>query len=516
MHRLYLSKTNYYRLNILEGSSIDNPDQRITSDVSSLVEQYSGILTDLVVTPFTVTYYTYDAYSRAGWIGPSGMYALFLVSTVVNKLLMKPLVKITVEREKKEGDFRFKHLQIRCNAESLAFHGSAAFEQSKVNNKLSEVCGAQQSLYYRNYVIDLSVNTFAYIGAIASYLVISVPIFSGAYDNLDGPELSQKISENSFVCIYLIFQLTVLVQLTGTVASIAGSTHRVCELIEELIGYQNSDKQSLETDNTKQQDEVGGGDAAPIISVVVESPTKEYIRDLSADTLVEFRGFGLCPPATATLQPSTLIHDLNMDIKRGRNLMVMGPSSSGKSSLLRTIRGLWAPTRGTIITNRNLNYGFFYLPQKPFFTNGSLRDQLSYPLLVVRELIDEAQDTDIINLLDLTGLTGLVDRCGDLDTEPTWSWYDILSPGEQQRLAFARLLYHKPILAVLDEATSAVSLDVEKRLYESCLERKITLLSVGHRNSLKQFHQQVLYLSGENGGWELQDLPSPDQTSSQD
>jgi len=109
---------------------------------------------------------------------------LFLVSTVVNKLLMKPLVKITVEREKKEGDFRFKHLQIRCNAESLAFHGSAAFEQSKVNNKLSEVCGAQQSLYYRNYVIDLSVNTFAYIGAIASYLVISVPIFSGAYDNL--------------------------------------------------------------------------------------------------------------------------------------------------------------------------------------------------------------------------------------------------------------------------------------------------------------------------------------------
>jgi len=205
-----------------------------------------------------------------------------------------------------------------------------------------------------------------------------------------------------------------------------------------------------------------------------------------------------------------------MDIKRGRNLMVMGPSSSGKSSLLRTIRGLWAPTRGTIITNRNLNYGFFYLPQKPFFTNGSLRDQLSYPLLVVRELIDEAQDTDIINLLDLTGLTGLVDRCGDLDTEPTWSWYDILSPGEQQRLAFARLLYHKPILAVLDEATSAVSLDVEKRLYESCLERKITLLSVGHRNSLKQFHQQVLYLSGENGGWELQDLPSPDQTSSQD
>nr|QTW43714.1 ABCD4 [Eurytemora affinis] len=543
LHHLYLSNSNYYRLNVLDGS-IDNPDQRISSDVSSLVESYSSIISSLVVTPFTIAYYTWDAYTRAGWIGPTGMYILFVVSTIVNKFLMKPVVQITVERERREGDFRFKHVQVRCNAESLAFHGSASSELTKVNNKLSEVCGVQQKLFNRNFIIDISVNMFAYIGAIASYLVISVPIFAGVYDSLSGAEISQMISENAFVCIYLVSQLTKLVSITGTVASMAGSTHRVCELVERLVKFgkeadlspsscttppPSSSHQSFDPQSTSSShppysepsaietvsiidttEEIGDTQQISTLKETLETPiiNNALERREMNDVLLEFLWFSLFSPRTASSEPELLIRNLNLKLIKGRNLLIMGPSSSGKSSLLRAVRGLWKPAQGEVIINRELEHRFFFLPQKPFFTNGTLREQINYPLLVVPSLVDRLQDKNILNLLQITGLTGLLDRCGGLDTEPNWAWYDVLSPGEQQRLAFTRLLYHDPVLAVLDEATSAISQDVESRLYECCLERKITLLSVGHRESLKKFHHQVVNLSGENGEWKMEDIVS--------
>ena len=102
-----------------------------------------------------------------------------LISTVINKMLMAPVVNLAVNHEQKEGDFRFKHMELRSHAESLALSGSADTELEKVNSKLMDMCKVQQMLYNRNLPIDLSVNLFSYLGAIASYLVISVPIFSG-------------------------------------------------------------------------------------------------------------------------------------------------------------------------------------------------------------------------------------------------------------------------------------------------------------------------------------------------
>jgi len=497
LHKLYMSGTNYYRLNVLD-ATVDNPDQRMTSDVSSLIESYSNIISHLVVTPFTIGYYTYDAYTRAGWIGPTGMYAIFIVSTLVNKLLMRPVVKITVEREKREGDFRFKHIQVRSNAESLAFHGSAEVELHKLNSKLSQLCGVQQRLYYRNFVIDISINLFAYLGGIASYLVIAGPIFAGQYDNLSGSELSQKISENAFVCIYLVSQLSTLVGLTGTVASIAGSTHRVCELIEELILYEQRN-----LIDPKFESSTGDFREAKVDA--------DFIRD--KNVLIECCNLDLFPPNNQISVPKSLIRNLDLKIVKGSNLLLMGPSSSGKTSFLRTLRGLWKPAAGTLHLNRYLSHQYFFLPQKPFFTSGSLREQINYPLIVVPELVTPIEEQRICHLFELTNLTGLVERCAGLDVEPTWNWYDVLSPGEQQRLAFVRLLFHKPVLAVLDEGTSAVSEDVEEKLYSECIKEGICLLSVGHRKSLKQFHHQVLHLTGVEGGWYLEQLATNVQPS---
>merc|ERR1719309_188953 len=196
---------------------------------------------------------------------------------------------------------------------------------------------------------------------------------------------------------------------------------------------------------------------------VVQSET---MRD--SEVLVECSNLNLSPPNNETVISRNLVQNLNFKIERGSNWLLMGPSSSGKTSLLRTLRGLWRPTSGSLHINRYLSHQFFFLPQKPFFTTGTLREQIYYPLIVVPNLVQPAENELLVHLFELTNLSGLVERCDGLDVEPSWNWYDILSPGEQQRLAFVRLLFHKPVLAVLDEATSAVSEDVEAKLYEEC------------------------------------------------
>jgi len=183
----------------------------------------------------------------------------------------------------------------------------------------------------------------------------------------------------------------------------------------------------------------------------------------------------------------------------------MGPSGCGKSSLLRVLGGLWDHT-GHIW--RNSQYKISYLPQTPFFTNGSLREQLVYPATA-----QEDSDNEVLKLVEMCDLSSIVDRCGGLGGHEVNNWYTELSPGEQQRVAWVRLLYHNPSMAFLDEATSAVSEDLECTMYMLARERNITLVSVGHRGSLRQFHQKILIM-GTGGRWKMQEVDSFDSMQS--
>jgi len=210
LHRLYFKGIRYYEVNVLGKGSLDNPDQRLAADISTFCSSYGAILVDAALAPFTLCYYSYSAYSRAGWLGPTAAILFFFLSTVVNKTLMSPIVALKVEEERREGDFRFKHVAVRTQAESLAFHGSATVEAEKVDNKLDRLCDMQQKVFNRKLTLDLATNTFDYMGSVLSYLVIAVPIFAGTYDHMDSSELSRIISENAFVCMYLIYQVNKL------------------------------------------------------------------------------------------------------------------------------------------------------------------------------------------------------------------------------------------------------------------------------------------------------------------
>jgi len=197
----------------------------------------------------------------------------------------------------------------------------------------------------------------------------------------------------------------------------------------------------------------------------------------------------LVPPRT----DRTLIRDLSLSVERGQRLLVVGPSGCGKTSFLRLVSGLWPPASGRV--QRPAEGDLLFIPQKPYMLLGSLREQLAYPLDPER-----FTDEQLRHVLEQVRLNELVSRYPDLSIKQDWP--RLLSLGEQQRLAFARLLLNSPRFVVLDEATSALDVSTERHLYTLLAEREMACVSVGHRPTLTAFHDTVLELDG-SGAWRL-------------
>jgi putative ATP-binding cassette transporter len=189
----------------------------------------------------------------------------------------------------------------------------------------------------------------------------------------------------------------------------------------------------------------------------------------------------------------TLFQNLSFELESSQSLLVVGASGRGKSSLLRAIAGLWRNGSGTI-ESPNFQEVLF-LPQTPYMLLGSLREQLVYP-----NRRPDITDQEIQAALTNVNLADLIDRMAGLDNEKDWA--TVLSIGEQQRLAFARILLSRPKYVILDEATSALDVTNERRLYEMLQGLEITYISVGHRPSLVDYHQRVLDMGAANG-WQL-------------
>ncbi|XP_069714598.1 lysosomal cobalamin transporter ABCD4 isoform X4 [Phaenicophaeus curvirostris] len=465
LHKCYFQGQVYYNLHVLR-EDIDNPDQRISQDVERFCKQLSSMASKVIISPFTLAYYTYQCFHSTGWLGPVSIFGYFVIGTIVNKVLMSPIVSKLVQQEKLEGDFR-----------------AGQVEHTRTNRRLQNLLQTQRELIGKELWLYIGINTFDYLGSILSYVVIAIPIFSGVYGDLSPTELSALVSKNAFVSIYLIACFSQLIDLSSTLTDVAGYTHRIGELQETLLslgrkknaGYLEA-KACWDLDGSHSGEDTAQRDTAFLLEQVT-----------------------LSVPSSGKL----LIKDLSLKISQGNSIMIVGNTGTGKTSLLRVLGGLWESTRGSVKMLTCFGpRGVVFLPQRPFFTDGSLREQVIYPLKEIYPVSGSSDDERIVRFLELAGLTDLLARAGGLDEQVDWNWYDILSPGEMQRLSFARLFYLQPKYAVLDEATSALTEEVEHELYRMCLQLGMTLISVGHRASLEKFHSWILKLHGE-GRWDF-------------
>uniref|UniRef100_A0A5F9DAF9 ATP binding cassette subfamily D member 4 n=1 Tax=Oryctolagus cuniculus TaxID=9986 RepID=A0A5F9DAF9_RABIT len=407
LHRLYFRGRVYYTLNVLR-DDIDNPDQRISQDVERFCRQLSSMASQLIISPFTLVYYTYQCFQSTGWLGPVSIFGYFMLGTMVNKTLMGPIVTKLVQQEKLEGDFRAGHV-----------------EHMRTDRRLQRLLQTQRGLMSKELWLYIGINTFDYLGSILSYIVIAIPIFSGVYGDLSPTELSALVSKNAFVCIYLISCFTRLIDLSTTLSDVAGYTHRIGELQEALLDM-----------SLKSQDCEILGESQWDLDKAPGWPAAE-----PADVAFVLERVSVSAPSS----DKPLIKDLSLKICEGQSLLITGNTGTGKTSLLRVLGGLWASSRGSVQMLAEFGpHGVLFLPQKPFFTDGTLREQVIYPLKEIYPDSGSTDDERILRFLDLAGLSSLVTRTDGLDQQVDWNWYDVLSPGEMQRLSFARLFYLQP------------------------------------------------------------------------
>ncbi|MFH7029224.1 MAG: ABC transporter ATP-binding protein/permease [Heteroscytonema crispum UTEX LB 1556] len=449
----YLENRGFYYLN--SNKEVDNPDQRISEDIKGFTQDALSFFLSLINAVLQII-----AFSGVLWKIYQPLVLLIIVYVSVGTLLVigifgKPLVRLSFEQLKKEANFRFSLLRIRENSESIAFYRGEARESRYAKNLFNEIFENVNSLILRQFNLDLITNPYQMFTYLLPAVILAPRVLAG---DIEVGKVSESIGAFMNVFLALNFIVNRFNSLTGFVAG-----------IERLYTF----KQYLEQRN-KAKNRIGVD--VPTINTIEDS--RLVIKQLTLQTPNYSR---------------TLVSNLSLELPLGQGLLVMGTSGCGKSSLLRAIAGLWNSGTGTII-RPNLSEMLF-LPQRPYMILGTLRNQLIYPTSET-----QLDDEQLHRILEQVGLPNLVERCGGLDIQQDWS--DVLSLGEQQRVAFARLFIARPRYVILDEATSALDIKNEENLYQHLVETGTTYISVGHRPTLVKYHDLLLDLL-ENGKWKL-------------
>ena len=441
----YFERRNYYRVG--NNINVDNPDERMHQDIDATVSMTLSLaltVLDSIITLGSFATVLWAISHSLTWI----VIGYSLVGSLIIVLFGRRLVLLNFMQLKLEADYRFALIHVRNHTESIAFYRGEERELNTVRGRFAGVVENAHKLINWTRNVGLFQTGFDYFTTIIPYLVIAPLVFAGAAKIGAFQQASMAFS-------MILGALAVFVSNFQSLAQYAANINRLGTFAESL--------DEPDPRPTPEQ---------PRITTVVEP------RIATVDMT-------LMTPNYAR----TLIEHLTTEVPAGSGLLVAGRSGTGKSSLLRGFSGLWNSGSGTIV---HPDHGLMmFLPQAPYMILGSLRDQLLFPNAA-------ATDEQLLALLKLVNLPELADRVGGLDAVHDWDMK--LSPGERQRVAFARLLLAKPKFAFLDEATSSLDEANEDYLYSLLQKTGTTFVSVGHRPSLRKYHANVLELLGE-GKW---------------
>ncbi|ACB52282.1 ATP-binding protein of ABC transporter [Crocosphaera subtropica ATCC 51142] len=451
----YFNNRAYYELDSNAiNTEVDNPDQRITQDIKSFTTVTLDFLLDIldsILTLFSFSAILYTISKELTW----GLLIYAIFGTAVALIVGSRLVSINYNQLRLEANFRYSMVRVRDNAESIAFYRGESLERGQVIDRLMSAIRNFDLLIIWQSIITLFQLGYNYFTRLIPYIIIAPLYLQGELD-------FGAIAQASVAFSQVLSALSLITNQIQGITEFAASINRLGEFYE-----------SLDPKEFKKEKE----------------QTSFIYTHKSPDVALE--NVTLHPPNSER----TLIENVSLNVSNHNNLLIMGASGTGKSSLLRAIAGLWNSGDGIIY--RPDAEAILFLPQKPYMILGTLREQLLYPN-TEKYMTDEK----LKKILEMVNLPNLADR---FDFEAQENWENVLSLGEQQRVAFARILITQPRYAILDEATSALDVKNEERLYQELSHMGTTYISVGHRPTLRQYHQQLLEIF-DGGHWELTEL----------
>ncbi len=452
----WLENGAYYRLQ-LAGNATDNPDQRIQEDIGGFVTQTLTLGLGLLDSAVTLVSFTAILWGLSGTLEIFGIsipgYMLWaailyaILGTWLANRIGRPLIALNYQQQQYEADLRFSLVRLRENAESIALYGGEKPEHAAVSARLGNVVSNWWGIMQRQKLLTFFSSGYSQAAIIFPYVVAAPRYFAGAFQLGELMQTASAFDQVQTSLSWFVSSYTELADWKATVNRLSGFERA-------LAGAQLKGRGGLA------QIEVPSGQALAVAKANI------YLPD-----------------------GSPLLTDLNIEFPPASRVLISGPSGAGKSTLLRTLCGIWPYCDGNI----DLPAGgrTLFLPQKPYLPLGTLKDALCYP--------DSASDHDSGSMKAALAASGIEAFGGWLEEQANWALQ--FSPGEQQRIAFARALLLQPRWLFLDEATSALDEEAEAMLYTAILERigGCAVISVAHRSSVARFHSRQIVLSRHAG-----------------
>lgn len=513
-HNLYLSANTFYKVSNLD-SRIRNVDQLLTVDIDRFSTSLADLYSNLSKPAFDILLFSRQLARSLGPSGPTCMILYFAICSLILRAVQPPFGQLAADEQRLEGEYRLHHSRLITHSEEIAFFGGGPREKHYINSAFDAVVTHQRNLFaarWRNSFIDAIL--VKYLATIVGYLVVSIPVFfshtplyrlfsrptSPDPETASASRIAGLYTRNSRLLLQLAGAIGRIVLAGKEVTRLSGYCQRVSHLHTVLrdLAHEHAVRNRFESSTDLAAD-------LRIAQLMVPGNLIVASEHASpASSILRFSGVNLISP-----DGTVLVRNLNFEIPRACHVLTTGPNGSGKSSLFRVVAGLWPIYGGTL--HRPARSRIFYVPQRPYLALGSLRENVTYPM-TWGEAVKERGATDevVIELLEKVHLGDIARRRGGLDAVQDWA--EVLSGGQKQRLGFSRLLFHRPEYAILDEASSAVSIDIEQLLYKAVKDCGTTLISVSHRPSLWGFHDKVLAFDG-NGGYEFRDIHPEDVPS---
>eukprot|EP00439_Symbiodinium_sp_Y106_P015504 s2544_g2.t1 len=453
----YMDHRAYYDINPNDESNteVDNPDQRIADDVRSFTRESLSFTVGAVDALLTFVLNIAVLWE----ISRKLTFALFIYSgaaTVILIMASHKLVRINYNQLRYEADFRYGLVHIRNNAEAIAFYSGEDPEKKETKRRMGCVVKNYNYLIKWEVIISVLRRSYGYAGNFFPYLIMAPAYLRGEieYGSFIQAKFAFGMLESAL--FFVVSNIDNLAHWWAGISRLAGFQANIAEI----------NRQGAEREDAKRRAE------AELQGVVdLDMAEAGFAPSPSAPEQMVLRHVTVTAPGSEQL----LVEDLNLSVGAGQRILVVGPSGCGKTSVLRVASGLWQPMSGTV--ERPKIGDLFFVPQRPYMLLGSLREQLCYPL---RE--DSFDDELLRETLKKVRLAKLVGRCPDLGIKQDWP--RLLSLGEQQRLAFARLLLNEPRFAVLDEATGALDVNTERMLYSMLVAKGVAVIS-----NMATFHE---------------------------